>query len=395
MKQKTYVLKIILSIFIINIFFVFGVAPPRLALVEAGESFARTNLIGSIDMSVENQAKVCKDSTCANPKPGIIYFKVSSDSPLIVDTEKGLSGKVWGDELGWVSFNPPYGGVFFADPATGLLKGTAWSETSGAINFSVTGQKVIIHPKTGEWNGWAWASGPYGGWVKFDCKDNSCVRTIWSEKKQTEALLPSATEARPLFTWTSDVQVITSSVLNNFSDSFINLFDGTEQLISGTFNSLFSSLTNTGTAILREIAKINGSAFTTSAFNLKNLFNQMVVIKYEMADVIGQQFNNIYNSVAVFLANIFTQNSLVNKNEPPPPPTSSLGEKFKAVAQEKSKIMSDNFDIFVTRSTSLFNGITALKSNVFDKAGDGYYAFSSNLINLRGSVLEGISNLFK
>ena len=57
--------------------------------------------------------------------------------------------------------------------------------------------------------------------------------------------------------------------------------------------------------------------------------------------------------------------------------------------------MSDNFDIFVTRSTSLFNGITALKSNVFDKAGDGYYAFSSNLINLRGSVLEGISNLFK
>ena len=120
----------------------------------------------------------------------------------------------------------------------------------------------------------------------------------------------------------------------------------------------------------------------------------MVVIKYEMADVIGQQFNNIYNSVAVFLANIFTQNSLVNKNEPRPP-TSSLGGKIQSCCPRKSKIMSDNFDIFVTRSTSLFNGITALKSNVFDKAGDGYYAFSSNLINLRGSVLEGISNLFK
>lgn len=127
-----------------------------------------------------NQAKVCRDVTCSNPPPAIIDFNKKSDSPLVIDSVLGLSGKVWGGDLGWIIFNPPFGGVRFADLSTGRLTGTAWSQTSGIINFDVTGQQVVIDPKTGEWRGWAWASGPYGGWIKFDCEDReACVRSTW------------------------------------------------------------------------------------------------------------------------------------------------------------------------------------------------------------------------
>jgi len=255
MKQKIYILIITLTIS---------------ALLTSASFAAKNAKIGSIDMSVENKVKVCKDPTCTKPAPGIIDFEISDGSPLVVDTENGLSGKVWGDELGWITFNPPYGGVFMVDTETGLLQGTAWSKNSGAINFSVTGQKVVIDPKTGEWNGWAWASGPYGGWIKFDCKNASCVHTTWSGQTSLDTQPP--TELSPNF---------------------------------------------------------------------------------------------------------------------------NLGERIKDVAQEKIKIMGDNFDIFITESVDLFNKMTAIKSRMFDKAGNNYYTFSSNLIDLRTSVLDGLNNLIK
>ena len=297
LKIKNFVL-IISTIFI---FFVLAVSPPRLALVEAGESLAMT---GSIDVSIENKAKVCKDVSCTNPTPGIIDFNNSDDSPLIIDTKKGISGKVWGNELGWIIFNPPYGGVFFDNSATGLLKGTAWSETSGAVNFSVTGQKVIINPVTGEWNGWAWASGPYGGWIKFDCKAASCVRTIWKEK--TEALLPSIPSTNiqspqessptpvveenvsltPSNTFI-DIKEIASSVLNNFSSSFVNLFKGTKEtinekseIIGDTFNIFIASSTD----LLNKSAQITSTVYNyifSTLINLRNSFLEKLIKAFE------------------------------------------------------------------------------------------------------------------
>ena len=199
--------KTVFFIFILSLFF-----------VSFTKSFAEIN----------NRIKVCKEVTCTDY--GIIDFEISGDSPLIIDSEKGLSGKVWGDELGWVTFNPPDGGVFFADLTTGILKGTAWSETSGVINFSVTGQKVVIDPKTGEWNGWAWASGPYGGWIKFDCQDASCVRTIWRD-----------TAGGPT-SYSLKVKEITNDVLNNFSASSIELFNKTISMIEEAYAFLHLSV---------------------------------------------------------------------------------------------------------------------------------------------------------
>src|SRR3990167_11555702 len=148
-----------------------------------------------LDSSAQNTAKVCKDVSCINPPPGIIAFKIGK-SPLIVDSNTGVKGTIWGNELGDIVFNPNKGGVHFKDPQTGLLSGTASyndGSISGLINFSVTGQKVVIDPKTGEWKGWAFASGPKGGWIKFDCQDPaSCVRTTWRGEEKAKIKLSAA-----------------------------------------------------------------------------------------------------------------------------------------------------------------------------------------------------------
>ena len=76
--------------------------------------------------------------------------------------------------------NPTGAGVIFADLDTGELTGKAWSQVSGWINFAPTGEGVTINPNTGEFEGYAWSGGAYGGWIHFDCNDTStCVRTTW------------------------------------------------------------------------------------------------------------------------------------------------------------------------------------------------------------------------
>jgi len=173
MIQKKYITIIILILIIIGSgFFIFKIFT---------KSTENKNLVGHIDMSAENKAKVCKDPTCTNPKPGFIDFEVSNKEPFTINNENEISGKIFGNELGWIVFNPPQGGVYLTDTNTGLLQGIALSETSGEINFSATGQKVVINPTTRELEGYAWASGPYGGWIKFDCQNGSCVRIKWEE----------------------------------------------------------------------------------------------------------------------------------------------------------------------------------------------------------------------
>ncbi len=146
-------------------------------LLFTSSTFAAT---GYIDTSATNQAKVCYDTTCTSPTPSIINFELSQEPSIVIDSVTGLSGNVWGNSLGWIKFNPTGSGVSFSNNTTGLLTGKAWSQVSGWINFAVTGQSITISPSTGEFSGWAWTGGPYGGWIKFDCGDSSsCVRTTW------------------------------------------------------------------------------------------------------------------------------------------------------------------------------------------------------------------------
>ncbi len=134
---------------------------------------------GTIDSSFYT-TKVCYDTTCISPTPGILNFRPTGATAVVVDDVSGLSGKVWGNELGWIDLNPTGEGIRFANQSTGLLTGKAWSQVSGWINFAPTGQSVTINPSTGELGGWAWTGGPYGGWIKFDCTDSTtCIKTSW------------------------------------------------------------------------------------------------------------------------------------------------------------------------------------------------------------------------
>lgn len=123
--------------------------------------------------------KVCHSADCTTPMPGILNFRPTGATAVVVDDVLGLSGDVWGNELGWISLNPTGQGLSI-DATTGEISGKAWSQVSGWINFSPTGQGVTVDIATGEFSGWAWTGGPYGGWIKFDCGNSAtCIKTDW------------------------------------------------------------------------------------------------------------------------------------------------------------------------------------------------------------------------
>jgi len=251
------------------------------------------NSAGSIDYSVNNKVKVCKDVTCTNPKPGIIDFGKSPDnSPLKVDSVNGISGDVFGGELGIINFQPPYGGVYFANPATGLLEGTAWSETSGSINFSVTGQKVIINPKTGEWSGWAWASGPYGGWIKFDCNTGSCVKTTWRYTKPKPQ-----NKTKTITTKDSSVTAVVSVAINsksnnsNTSNTIIKKVLKAKEIIVISFKGIYldtlSFFSKIGQTVIKETktASSDFNTFSSDSFS-------------KVGNVIIDAYNSVVKSIS-------------------------------------------------------------------------------------------------
>jgi len=86
---------------------------------------------------------------------------------------------------------------------------------------------------------------------------------------------------------------ITSCVLNNLYSDVTNLFKKTGLMFSNTYNFLASSLMNLRNSFFQEIQKINDSAFTTSASNLKIFFNQT-----------AQMIKNVYNSLSSYLINL-------------------------------------------------------------------------------------------
>ncbi len=346
MKQKKYILKIIVVSLIFGVSFIFGLSrSPALASAPADIFLLPGNTtVAQIDTSVENKIKVCHDVACANetpgtvdfPTPGFIDFDVSGTPPLAIDSGKGISGKVWGDELGWVTFNPPYGGVFFADPTNGLLKGTAWSETSGVINFSATGQEVVIDPVTGEWNGWAWASGPYGGWIKFDCKNNtSCVHSTWRGEPKVEL---------------KNTEIIPPRVgIFHMPDIWGNLFEN--------------------------LKKINNSAFVTSTSNLKNLFSQIGDITVDTSDFLISSFSNFFTKFFERTPTQITQSFPVIKKTSPP---KEIPKKEVSFSPAPIKVVP----ISIKKGPSFFSQTISHMSDMWGKTGQAI----SNAFNFVGQT---------
>lgn len=74
-----------------------------------------------------------------------------------------VSGHVWAENIGWINLRPAnYGGV--VNDGHGNLSGHAWGENVGWINFKPAHGGVTIDAD-GNFNGWAW--GENIGWVHF------------------------------------------------------------------------------------------------------------------------------------------------------------------------------------------------------------------------------------
>lgn len=130
---------------------------------------------GTIDGGAHT-ARVCHDNTCSTF--GTLNFLPTSPLTAVSITDTAITGYIWGDEIGWVNLAPTGGGVT-VDPNTGILYGSAFSQISGWINFKPTNGGVTI-TSNGEFSGYAWAGGMYGGWIRFDCSQvATCVKTDW------------------------------------------------------------------------------------------------------------------------------------------------------------------------------------------------------------------------
>jgi hypothetical protein len=120
------------------------------------------------------QAKVCKDTSCSTYKL-INFLPLGGASPVTL-TNGIITGYAWGEELGWIKFNPNGTGVLYNE-ASGTLSGYAWASASGWINFRPTNAGTISLGvpvgvallSNGNLYGWAFASGVGGGWILFDC----------------------------------------------------------------------------------------------------------------------------------------------------------------------------------------------------------------------------------
>jgi hypothetical protein len=141
---------------------------------------------GTIDTTFK-YARICHDTACTtygnvNFSPSINGSTPGAVAVAITDT--GITGNAWGDEIGWINFAPTGAGVTI-NPTTGVLSGYAWANGGSWINFSPSqvggGPAVgVTIDSSGQFIGWAWVSGLYGGWMRFDCASAStCVKTDW------------------------------------------------------------------------------------------------------------------------------------------------------------------------------------------------------------------------
>ena len=104
---------------------------------------------------------------------GWINFEPSQGGGVTV-TDSAVTGKAWGENIGWINLSPATGGV--ANDGVGNLSGYAWGENVGWINFSPTGAGVKIDPATGVFSGKAW--GENIGWINF-APNGKPIKTSW------------------------------------------------------------------------------------------------------------------------------------------------------------------------------------------------------------------------
>jgi hypothetical protein len=100
---------------------------------------------------------------------GWVNFNPTHGNVDVSDTK--ITGYAWSENYGWINLSPTNGGVF--NDGNGNLSGYAWGEGLGWIDFS----NVKIDPNTGEFSGYAVILKD-GSKINFDCT-NCKVKTEW------------------------------------------------------------------------------------------------------------------------------------------------------------------------------------------------------------------------
>ena len=178
-------------------------------------------------------------------------------------------------------------GVYVANPGTGLLAGVT-KTASGYINFSVTGQKVIIDPTSGEWSGWAWATGPSGGWVKFDCtKTASCVKTIKVETPQSVQKKKNVSSKNHSLEFLEKTMQKIEDFYNIIGNSAINLSDQLSASVLYAYDASVSYLADTALYVNEKIQNLfeslPGSAVNAEPVGREN--NPPPEVKIEIKEI--------------------------------------------------------------------------------------------------------------
>jgi hypothetical protein len=147
-------------------------------------SFAlASSSVGTIDSGFK-LTKVCQDVACttygnANWKPTL--NSMTPGALPVTITDSSITGHIWGDQIGWINLAPTGAGIFVS-PSSGVITGKAFATGGSWINFNPTGQSVTLvdNGSGSDFFGWAWVSGPYGSWMKFDCSGvGVCIKTDW------------------------------------------------------------------------------------------------------------------------------------------------------------------------------------------------------------------------
>lgn len=144
--------------------------------------------------------RICQDETCStygtvNWKPTL--SDQTTGATAVTITDSGLSGWLWGDEIGWVNLQPTGSGVQM-NPVSGELSGYAYANVGSWINFSPTTvsgntEVGVTINGDGQFEGWAYVSGLSGGWMKFDCSSaETCIETDWRPTGERTAVISAS-----------------------------------------------------------------------------------------------------------------------------------------------------------------------------------------------------------
>ncbi|MFC1889669.1 MopE-related protein [Thermodesulfobacteriota bacterium] len=105
--------------------------------------------------------------------------------PGVTVNDTALVGYAWGENIGWINLSPTQSGV--TNDGTGNLSGYGWGENTGWISFScentascgAVDYRVVINPVTGLFGGYAW--GENIGWINFSPAVGGGAKTSWGE----------------------------------------------------------------------------------------------------------------------------------------------------------------------------------------------------------------------